>query len=37
MPFDLGRIFLGVIWIAWDPKKQGWHDMMAGTIVVHVK
>lgn len=30
-------LFLGVIWIAWDPKKQGWHDMMAGTIVVNVK
>lgn len=30
-------LFLGLLWIAWDPKKQGWHDMMAGTIVVHVK
>lgn len=25
---------LGFLWVAWDPKKRGWHDMMAGTIVV---
>ncbi|QBB72012.1 RDD family protein [Pseudolysobacter antarcticus] len=27
-------LFLGVIWIAFDPKKQGWHDKLAGTVVV---
>jgi uncharacterized RDD family membrane protein YckC len=27
-------VFLGFIWIAFDPKKQGWHDKMAGTVVV---
>lgn len=25
---------LGFIWIAFDGKKQGWHDKMAGTVVV---
>lgn len=27
-------LFLGFIWVAWDSKKQGWHDKMAGTVVV---
>ena len=26
---------LGYIWIAFDKRKQGWHDKMAGTIVIH--
>ncbi|MCI0451767.1 MAG: RDD family protein [Candidatus Latescibacteria bacterium] len=25
---------LGFLWIAFDPKKQGWHDKLAGTVVV---
>lgn len=25
---------LGFLWIAFDEKKQGWHDKMAGTVVV---
>ncbi len=25
---------LGFIWIAFDGKKQGWHDKIAGTVVV---
>ncbi len=25
---------LGLLWVAWDPRKQGWHDKMAGTLVV---
>jgi uncharacterized RDD family membrane protein YckC len=25
---------LGLLWVAWDPNKQGWHDKMAGTYVV---
>ncbi|MEM8593867.1 MAG: RDD family protein [Pseudomonadota bacterium] len=25
---------LGVIWVAFDPKKQGWHDKLSGTLVV---
>jgi uncharacterized RDD family membrane protein YckC len=29
-------IGLGFIWIAFDPEKQGWHDKIAGTVVVRV-
>jgi uncharacterized RDD family membrane protein YckC len=25
---------LGFLWIAFDPEKQGWHDKIAGTVVV---
>ena len=25
---------LGYLWVAFDPRKQGWHDKMAGTVVV---
>jgi len=25
---------LGLLWVAFDPKKQGWHDKIAGTVVV---
>jgi len=28
---------LGFFWIAWDAKKQGWHDKMAGTVVICTK
>ena len=27
-------IFIGVIWVAFDPNKQGWHDKIAGTYVI---
>lgn len=30
-------LFLGVIWIAFDSKKQGWHDKMANTLVINVE
>jgi len=26
-------IGIGVIWVAFDPKKQGWHDKFAGSLV----
>ncbi len=26
---------LGFIWIAFDKRKQGWHDKLAGTVVIH--
>lgn len=32
MPF-----FLGILWVAFDSRKQGWHDKMAGTVVVRRK
>jgi len=25
---------LGFIWIAFDKRKQGWHDKLAGTLVI---
>ncbi|MDH4259633.1 MAG: RDD family protein [Gammaproteobacteria bacterium] len=28
---------LGLIWVAFDPQKQGWHDKLAGTVVVRPK
>jgi uncharacterized BrkB/YihY/UPF0761 family membrane protein len=28
-------LFLGFIWIAFDSKRQGWHDKIAKTLVVH--
>jgi uncharacterized RDD family membrane protein YckC len=30
-------VYLGFIWIAFDRRKQGWHDKIAGTVVVMVK
>ena len=27
-------LLIGVIWVAFDANKQGWHDKMAGTYVV---
>jgi uncharacterized RDD family membrane protein YckC len=27
-------ILLGVIWVAFDARKQGWHDKIASTVVV---
>ena len=28
---------LGFIWIAFDSRKQGWHDKLAGTVVVRAR
>ena len=25
---------LGLLWVAWDSRKQGWHDKLASTVVV---
>jgi uncharacterized RDD family membrane protein YckC len=27
--------YLGLIWVAFEPRKRGWQDMMAGTVVIH--
>lgn len=27
-------LFLGFLWVAFDKKKQGWHDKLSGTVVV---
>jgi uncharacterized RDD family membrane protein YckC len=29
-------VFLGILWIGWDVEKQGWHDKIAGTVVVRM-
>jgi uncharacterized RDD family membrane protein YckC len=33
-PLSLLCFGLGVIWMFWDAKQQGWHDKLARTIVV---
>ena len=30
-------LFLGLIWVGIDARKQGWHDKLAGTVVVRPK
>lgn len=30
-------LFLGFIWVGFDSRKQGWHDKMAGTVVIRRK
>ena len=31
-----GLVFmLGFVWIAFDGRKQGWHDKIAATLVIH--
>lgn len=33
-----GLVFgLGYLWVAFDEKKQGWHDKIAGTIVIKTR
>jgi len=29
-------LLIGLIWIAFDKRKQGWHDKLAGTVVIIV-
>lgn len=29
-------LYLGYLWVAWDSKKQTWHDKIVGTYVVRV-
>lgn len=28
-------LLLGFVWVGIDKKKQGWHDKLAGTVVIH--
>jgi uncharacterized RDD family membrane protein YckC len=30
-------LFLGYLWVIWDPKHEAWHDKIAGTRVIKVK
>jgi uncharacterized RDD family membrane protein YckC len=34
--YPLSLIFFGIglLWMFWDPKQQGWHDKLAKTLVV---
>jgi uncharacterized RDD family membrane protein YckC len=32
--FSIVVLLLGYLWIAWDSEKQGWHDKIAGTVVL---
>jgi len=34
--FSAMALFLGFFWIAWDKERQGWHDKIAGTVIVRV-
>jgi uncharacterized RDD family membrane protein YckC len=27
-------LLMGLVWVAFDPRKQGWHDKLAGTVVI---
>ncbi|PIP08224.1 MAG: hypothetical protein COX51_04865, partial [Syntrophobacteraceae bacterium CG23_combo_of_CG06-09_8_20_14_all_50_8] len=29
-------LYIGFLWVAFDGKKQGWHDKLAGTVVILV-
>lgn len=29
-------LFLGFLWIVWDPEKLAWHDKIAGTVVLRM-
>jgi len=31
---SVAAVFIGLVWVAFDPRKQGWHDKLAGTFVV---
>ncbi|MEW6731617.1 MAG: RDD family protein [Acidobacteriota bacterium] len=33
-PISLAVFALGFLWLLWDRRQQGWHDKLAGTIVV---
>jgi uncharacterized RDD family membrane protein YckC len=30
-------LFLGLAWVGWDRRKQGWHDKLANTVVIRKK
>lgn len=34
--FSIVVFFFGFLWIGWDVEKQGWHDKIAGTVVVRL-
>lgn len=30
-------LMLGFVWVGFDARKQGWHDKLAGTVVIRAK
>ena len=30
-------LFLGILWIGMDKRRQGWHDKIANTVVIHTE
>jgi uncharacterized RDD family membrane protein YckC len=36
LAFFWGISLLGFVWAAFEPRKRAWHDMAAGTVVIHV-
>lgn len=30
-------LMAGIVWVAFDARKQGWHDKLAGTVVVRTR
>jgi uncharacterized RDD family membrane protein YckC len=32
--FSVLPLYIGFLWVAFDAKKQGWHDKIAGTLVI---
>lgn len=35
--FSASLLSIGFLWVAFDPKRQGWHDKLAGTLVVYTE
>jgi uncharacterized RDD family membrane protein YckC len=35
--FSVFPLGLGYFWMAWDERKQGWHDKIAGTVMVRTR
>jgi uncharacterized RDD family membrane protein YckC len=33
---SIAPVFLGIIWIGFDKRKQGWHDKLADTVVIKI-
>jgi uncharacterized RDD family membrane protein YckC len=30
-------LFIGYLWMLWDPEKQTWHDKAAGSVPVYLR
>ena len=34
LSISFAPLYLGLIWVAFDPRKRGWHDFIAGSAVI---